>query len=254
MLMKYGVYPFPVNGVAFAERATIHRNDAGMPETVTLRITTTGYLLADNGQTTAQAQDDLSRKEVLLKAALGVPFQNLIVYGDDDSVMATSMTNAGTLTGVRLVDGPNFPGRPATGEYCVQRAFEFAMEADYLYPKRLTALHSFSESIAFSGGLPEKKMVRSLNIAPQDQVLWPFTEFEATQTGTAVGLLDWPFGGPKSMPPYRFPASTLRGAPKIDASGPKRVGPTGQLYYSVHWSATFASALPLIATPTIWNF
>lgn len=252
MLLKYGAYPYPVNGVTCQSHITPKHNAAGMVMTLVQAMTVTGDLLAPNGTTTPQ--QDLTIMQTGMQAALAIPYQDLIFYADNGSVTATFLTNAGTLSGVRLTDGPTFDAGRSTGEYAVKRAFSFKMEVEYLYPNRPSALMSFSESVSYSGGLPIREMCRAVNKPPIDQIVWPYTEFEATQSGEAVGLLTWPFGSPTAGPPLLFPAAFLRKAPEIHPSGPDRVGPNGWRNYRVRWSMRYASATPLIAAPTKWTF
>jgi len=251
MQLKYGPYQFAVDGVTCKTHMTPVPNAAGMVQTMKQRMTVTGDLLAPPNSTNPQVA--LTALQLQLQAALGVPYLDLVFYADDGSVTATVLRNAGSLSGVHLVEGPSFMGDRSTGQYAVVRSFSFAMEVETVYPTQLTPLVSFSESLSFSGGQPIRTMARSVNKLPIDQITWPYTEFECVQSGSAVGLLAWPFGGPNQMPPLRFPASMLRGAPKVDASGPDRIGPKGYKNYGVKWTANFASALPLIAAPTLWT-
>jgi hypothetical protein len=154
---------------------------------------------------------------------------------------------------VRIVQGPDFQGDRGQAEYAAQRQFAFRAEVERVSPNRDTDLVSFQETLSYAGGQPMRTMCRAVNRPPIDQVTWPYTEFTCVQSGSAVGLLAWPFGGPNIGPPLRFPAVLLREAMKVDPSGPDRVGPTTYKNYSVRWSASFASALPLIAAPTLWR-
>lgn len=253
MLLKHGTYSFQANSVVCRTQTVRQLNTAGMPMTLVTTMSVMGDLLAASG--TPTPQNDLSVLQAALEAALAVPYQDLVLYQDDGvTETPTALKNAGSLSGVRITSGPNFQGGKGEGEYAVRRQFSFEASVETVAPRRVTELMSFQESISFGGGLPERRMARAINRPPIDQVTWPFTEFTATQSGSAVGLLTWPFGGPKNMPPLRFAAVTLREAPKIDASGPDRVGPSGWRNYSVRWTANFASASPLIAAPTLWNF
>lgn len=252
MQLKYGAYAFPVNGVTCQTHTIPHHNAAGMVMTLTTTMSVSGDLLASVGS--SNPQHELSVMQTALETALAIPYQNLIFYDDNSVTTATLLTNVGSLSGVHLVDGPVFDGARSTGEYAVKRAFSFKMSTERLYPVRPSSLVSFTESVSYTGGTPIRQMCRAVNLPPIDQVIWPYTEFEAIQSGEAVGLLTWPYGNANTGAPLLFPASFLRCAPEISASGPDRVGPSGWKNYRVRWTARFASASPLIATPHLWSF
>lgn len=251
MQLKYGTYTFAANGVTCQTNTQPQHNAAGMVATLVTAMTVTGDLLAPSGST--NPQHDLTVMQLALEAALTIPYQDLILFDDNNVRTATLLTNANTLSGVRLMEGATFDAGRSTGEYAVKRAFSFKMSVEYLYPRRLTPLQSFSESVSYSGGMPIRQMCRAVNKPPIDQIVWPYTEYEATQSGEAVGLISWPFGGPKNMPLLLFPAGMLRAAPEITPSGPDRVGPAGYKNYKVRWVARYASVSPLIAAPTLWT-
>jgi hypothetical protein len=255
MQLAYGSYSWAASSVVCKTDCTPVLNAAGMPMRLKTRMSVSGSLLTSTASTTPNA--DLTAAQIAMQIALNVPYKDLILFTNDEGngvgPSATLLTNAGSLSGVRLVAGPTWSGDRGDAEYAVQRKFNFTMEVETLFPNRFSALMSFSESLSYSGGMPIKVMALSVNLPPIDQTTWPLTPFEAIQSGQAIGLLAWPFGSPTAMPPYRFPASMLRKAPNVEASGPDRIGPTTYINYGVKWSATYASALPLIAAPTLWT-
>ncbi len=254
MQLVYGNYPFPVDGVNVGTRIENVLNAAGIPLTRKVYFDVSGDLLVTPGQAdpAINAQIDMSAQTDLLVLALRSNYQDLVFKDDNGNPTATVLTNANSLSGVVISSGPHFPGGVNQSEYVSRRKFSFTAMAEYVVVPGYTALVSFNESLSFSGGMPIRVMCRSINLPPIDQITWPYTEYEVTQSGSAIGFLDWPFGGPKAMPPLKFPAATLREAPKIDPSGPDRTGNNYRNFH-VRWTARFASAVPLIASPTLWT-
>ena len=255
MQLIYGSFAFPVDSVNIGTRIENILNAAQIPITRKVYFDVSGDLLVSPSQAdpAINAQIDMSAQTATLTKALSVNYKNLTFLNDDGGVTATVLTNAGTLTGVVIVRGVDFPGGVNQSEYVARRKFTFTAMAEIVNTPSYTALVSFSESISFSGGQPIRQMCRSVNKNPIDQITWPFTEFEAVQSGEAVGLLNWPYGNSTGMPPLKFSSSCLREAPKIDASGPDRVGLTNYRNYRVRWTAKFASPSPLIGVPTLWT-
>ncbi len=250
MQLKYGSYAFPVNGVTPQTHTVPQLNAAGMLMSAITTMTVSGDLLAPLNTTTPQT--DLSAMQAALQAALSTPYQDLVFYADTGAVTATLLANAGSLSGVRLIDGPHFEEPRARGEYAVKRGFVFKMAVEYPSAIRASRYQSFRDSVSYSGGMPIRQMVRAVNLPPIDQIIWPYTEFEAVQSGEAVGFSAWPFGAPNAGPPLLFPVSTLRGKPEITPSGPDRIGPDGYKNYRIRWVIRYASATPLIAAPLRW--
>jgi hypothetical protein len=244
MQLVYGPYQFPVNGVQVGSRIQNVMNAAGIPITRKVYMDVVGDLLVANDA--PNNQTDLTLQTNLLVLALRTNYVDLLLKNDDGSLSATILTNAGSLSGVTITDGPHFPGRNATGEYAVRRAFTFTAMCEYTITPKLSGLMSFTESLEFYGGLPLYVMCRAVNTVPQRQKTYQFTEYCCIQSGQAVGLLAFP-----SVPGPKFPQA-LKEAPRIKRSGPERTG-SNYRNYGVTWNYVFESVTPLAGAPTLWT-
>jgi hypothetical protein len=244
MQLWFGPYGFPVNGMAIGSRIQNMPNKAQITLKRKVIMSVSGSLLATLG--TSFPQQDLTAQTILLTQALSNNYFDLVLRNDDGSLSATILLNAGSLTGVVITEGPDFPGKPGDADYATQRRFSFTAMAEYVNIKAQTALENFSESLDFSGGLPLYVMCRAVNGLPQRQQTYAFTEFCCTQSGSAVGLLAFP-----TPPGPKFP-SCLKEAPRIKRSGPERVGNTFQ-NYGISWTYVFESVTPMVGAPTLWT-
>jgi hypothetical protein len=233
-------FSFPENGVAIGSRTRLVTSDAGRPVRYVTRVSCSGWL---EGLTQAA----LSAQEQSLRTALLVPYQDLKFLSDSGAVMAVSLLNSQTLSGVRVVDGPHFSGDTGA-EYATLRKFEFEVEAEYQVPGTDNAVVSFTESVTITGdGGPVKRIRVPINTTTLvRQQISPASVVRATQSGTAVGLTK------KPTPPLPiWPKFYLGDQKSIQERGPEPLG-RGFVNYAVSWSYQFEADQPLLGSPNLF--
>ncbi len=213
-------------------------NKGGQPYAIRRAITAEGYLAA-NGQ------DAITVAENTLKAALSVPYQDLIFFHDDATPSSEVLLNAGSISGVVVTDGPTFE-QGQSPDYATIRTFRFTAEAEYPYPNSQALLLSFTESLTFWGGGPFYAHRRAVNGPPVKQQIWPATEYHCTQSGVIVGYLEYP-----TLPAPKFPQA-LKEAPRTTPKAPEKRSPGRYQGYEVSYEYHFESASPLVGVPTLW--
>ncbi len=239
MQLRWGSsYSFPINGCDLASRARVVLSESGRPVRYVARVSVGGWLEADG-------QAALSVAETALRNALAVPYQDLKFLSDDGAVMAVSLLNANSLSGVRVVDGPNFDGRDGA-EYATLRQFGFEVEAEYLITSAANAVLSFSESLSITGtGGPVRRLRVPVNAtALVRQQISPRSIIRATQSGQAVGHLKYPTA---PRPLWAAPI-LLEDQVQVQKGNPKRIG-QGFVEYPLAWSYAFESDTPLVGVP-----
>lgn len=233
MQVIYGSYAFNANGVEWATAISLLRNGAqviGRKVTVTLK----GRLEADGQAALAVASGNLQR-------ALQVPYLDLYLKSDAGAILE-AMTSVGSTTGVLCVDGPNFP-IGVGAEYATYRTFSATFEAEYPAPTGVPLIVEYRQTVSTEGGFPVIVWQPAINGPPRKVQTSPSTTYRATQSGSAIGLLDWP------IPPGPiFGVQHLVDNPVISRTSPDRVG-NGFRNFPVQWSYQFESTTPLQALP-----
>lgn len=244
MQVKYGTYAWPAGGVKVTSTRSIEKNAADVPYQFVDAIECDGYI-------EAAGQNLLTAAENAMKEALKLNFQDLLFVCDDGSNSATCLTNATSITGVRITDGPHF--QDVNGpEYVSQRHFKFKAEADYRYAGvGPTTIIEWSETLAFSGGGPLYVCKPAIEGPAQRQLVYPFTPQRVKQTGYAIG-----FGGtgavafPEPAPPI-WPFALVSN-PDAKKTHPKR---RGNVYtdWRLDWEYSYEWTDVLVGTPTLWR-
>lgn len=238
MQLAYGTYFFESNALEITSRTEVMRNGYGRPFARKNAVHVRGFI-------STSGQADASTKMSLMQTALATPYLDLVFNQDTGVASATVLRNAGSISGVVITRGPDFPvGKGA--EYANLRTFEFEAEAEYYLAGAATLLLKFTESVQLGGGQPFYVMKRAINGPPQKQLVYPQTEFTATQQGSAEGLTQYP-----AIPGPLFPDALME-APTITRTAPERVGLRGYQKWGISWSYRFASADQLVASPNLW--
>ena len=239
MQLKYGTYSFDANATMVAASIRTTWNKGGQPFSQVRGLSVQGWLTGDG-------QAALTLAENALRTALAVPFKDLVLYHDDGSQSSLLLLNAGSLTGVRVVQGPDFATTQGP-EFATIRTFSFACEAEYPLSGTATLLLDFHETLSFSGGGPIYAMRRAINGPPQRQLVYPQSEYRCTQQGRATGYRAYPVPqGPM------FPAA-LKEAGSFTRQSPRRMGPHSWQEYPVEWRYEFESVGPLVGVPAVWT-
>jgi hypothetical protein len=240
MRVLWGSYAFAANSCELASRSRVVLSDSGRPVRYVTRVNVSGWLEADG-------QAALSTLEASLRNALATPYQDLKFLTDDGRVTATSLLNASSLSGVRVVDGPTFDGTSGA-EYATLRQFRFEAEAEYLVRSASAAVLSFQESVSVTGdGGPRLRLRVPVNasiIIPQ--VVTPRSVVRAVQSGQAVGHLGYP-----AAPPPLWPRPIYQGDQSdVQRQSPRRLG-LAFVEYGIAWRYAFESDGPLVGAPNL---
>lgn len=245
MRLRYGSYWFDNDSVFVATAKRTNFDTRGLPASETHTFRMRGWLYPAVSGTAAQQQVSLTARRVALERALRLQRQDLVFYGDDGHVVF-ALTNARALGGVRITEGPDYPGELGF-EHGGQTTFTFTAEAEYpvlVSGQGGTILVAFDETLSFSGGGPARDFIEPVNAPPIRTTLKQYTVFRARQQGTAVALGSWPVA-----PPPLWPAHLLRnGEPTIRSP---QLGARG-LEFAITWAYEFGSSTPLIGRPNLW--
>lgn len=249
MRLRIGTYLFDPNGTEITTSTDIFRNEATVPYKRKDSMRVAGFL-ANSGSTPQELQDSCSAQMSALTSVLAKPYQDIVFLEDDGSESATYLKNAGSVNGVVVVNGPNFPDG-ISGYTAVQR-FDFTAEAEYYLPSNSgvninTLLLNFTESLSYSGGGPRYIWKESIRGLPQKQLTCEKTLYRVTQSGSSTGLRGYP-----SPAPPKFPNNLLH-APNIQRTTPRKMGLANYEAYGITWTYEYASDVPLIGLPTLWK-
>lgn len=225
MQLFYGGYAFPANAVRSSATLENTHNDLGLIIEQKWTWTISGTLYAEGQAAVVAAQN-------AMQLALSLPRRDL-VFRTDAGAVAMALTNAATISGVQIRN-LTFPEGNGGFEYVNGRTFEFTAEAKYPRFANLN-LTSFTETVELFGGGPVIGFMRPVNAEPIPVQLYTHSVYEATQSGTAAGLLNYP------VPPLPFTTPIER--PRIARTWDGK-------QFVTNWAYRFQSTRPLFGLPT----
>jgi hypothetical protein len=239
VFLSYGSYTHEEFECTVAIDSRSVPNDAGQPYLTQTTWTITGQIIAADAA-------GVVAKMAALEAAYSAWFRDAALT-TAAGVVCHHLPNAGSYSGVRVVQPPSFP-RGEGAQLSTFRDYAITLSADYPIAGQ-NPLKAFQETLSFSGGGPQRAVLELLNGPPQEQVLKLFTAFRAVQAGSAVGAFGWP-----AVPPPLFPGKEeVRSVPP---GNPQRGSPklVNGLYadFPVSWTYQFASGTPLVGSPNVW--
>jgi hypothetical protein len=240
-----GSYAFDANSLRIATTTKTVMSKGMTPLGIEVRLAVSGFLTCASGLTVVQQQQALSAAENNLRLSLALQYEEIQFRHDDNSVSSTALTNANSLTGVLITDGPNFPSRENQPEYATQREFSFEATAEYPYLPSANRLLDWTEEVSYSGGDPIRDVKLAINGNHQIQMIYPTTPYRAVQSGKAFGYLAYPLASGPIWP------SALMKPGEFSRIAPERKG-LNLTNYGVTWRYEFASLVPLIGFPTPW--
>ena len=235
MQLFWGRYAFPVNGASTTSKAETAFSASGRPLRYIIKISVMAYL-DGNGQS------DLSSQETQLRAALAIPYQDLILKRDDGQPSSTQLLNASSVSGVRVISGPDFTNEARDSEYVTQRTVRFEVGGEYLIRGTENALVSFTETVNMSGdGGPNRHWRFPINGPPIRQVVTPYSLITASQSGSAVGHTRRPVPPAPLWPDYLVHPRQTQTQTTPEPHG------RAWLNWPVQWSYSFEADVPLVA-------
>lgn len=240
MHLAYGSYVFDENSCDIRMQRRPVVNGGGQTIEMMAAMDVEGWLGSDG-----DGEAEIAQKASALITAMSIPYQDLVLYTTAGAATDTALLNAGSISGVLIKGGVDFPnGRGA--EYVNFRRFRFRAEASYPFNGTGNALRFFSERISFSGGGPIYRHRMALNGRPQKQLVYKHSIYRAVQEGEAIGYLARP------TPPSPLWPDAQMEAVDMTLDSPERRG-NGYSDFRVTWRYNFESASPLVGQPNIWR-
>ena len=243
MYWVYGSHTSETNDSLIASYTEVVRNSAGEMMERKFRHEVMGYLSAD-GATVAIIQAAMKVKMDALLLDMSLQNRDFIFYMDDGNPSSTYLYNSGSISGVKVVAGPDFIGTTGN-ERGTQAKFKFAVEASYPLtgaPKYL----DFHEKLTFSGGGPVFTVRDAIIGPPQRQRVKEQSTWFVTQEGSLEGYLS----AVAAPPPPIWPGALIRN-PQISRDSPDRRG-KGHTKFPLSWRYEFASVFQLFGVPHLW--
>lgn len=235
MRLRYGNYLHDHGEVAVSISRQNLETDAGVPYECVHTWQVSGRVVAD---TTAGLVGKLLR----LERAYAIPFQAAALV-DANGLVCHALPNAGSVSGVRVVQPPSYPDGSGA-QLTTYRDYTVVLSAAYpVFARPLLRL--WTETVTLWGGLPDRRVVATVNTAPLVYVARRRTPYYATQVGQAVGYSTWP-----APPPPLFPAA-LDGPEHPRSQTSPRTQEGRLTDFAVGWSYRFSSPLPLVGRPAV---
>jgi hypothetical protein len=230
MQLSWGNYDFPVNAAEVTSRSRTVFSYTGRPIRYILTYDVLATLFADG-------QKALSTEEDKLRTALYTPYKNLILKTDAGSASSANLINNKSITGVRLVSGPDF-GEAKGGEFVNRRTASFSMEAEYILKGTENAVISWQESVTIVGnGGPDRFWRFPLNANPIRQQKTPYSLITATQQGQATGHTRRPTRPLPMWPDFLVNPSDTTGGGTPEPKG------LAFLNWPIQWAYQFQSGI-----------
>lgn len=203
----------------------------------------------------AGSQADLTAQIQAIQTAY-VNGGDLVLIGNDGSRLPSSILNAKTLGGTRVVSAPSFPELRGA-QWVTYLTWTAAIEAELPTIVGGLALWSFEESISFQGtGGPAFDVIECVQGSPVPQTIAQRTAMSAVQDGKAVGYLGPPLlGGPGGAMLPLWPAIEQQQYRVIIPGSPRRTGSgfnTSYKQFPLAWRYTFKSPTPFGGEPHVW--
>lgn len=239
MYLKYGSYQHDTNeaAVTISKRAQ-HDPTTGLLTSIRHEWTIEGVLHA-------ASQAALTTAIQALEAAYATDGNTLALYLDDGTVTAHILDPSGTLGGVKIESGPEYPnGRGA--EYSTYRSYRIVAVAEVAAAQgggggSAGTIITFSETVSLWGGGPRFVYVETLDGPPQKQTVVQQTSVRGSQVGRAVGWSGWP-----NPPAPIWPDAEHRDLRQVTRESPRLTSDNSTTLkyteYAISWSYQFEAA------------
>lgn len=126
-----------------------------------------------------------------IRAAYAVEGGSVVLYTSAGAATQFQLPSAGSINGVRIVEGPTFFTQDAKAHYATGLPFAITFEADYLQPQT-SGVQFYSETIVQIGDGGARRIVIEVdNGSPVEQVVSTHTPVVIIQSGEAMGYLSY---------------------------------------------------------------
>lgn len=188
-------------------------------------------------------QSNMTQALAILENDFRQPRPDLVFLEDDGSTPSRlSLLAQNCLDGPRLTNF-SYP-KNADKVYAISVPYTATMEADSIVGSAGNAIMEFNEEIVDNGdGGWERVHVGGAINPPEEQIGVQHNVYTYRQTGSAVGLYDYP-----QVPPAIWPALLKRPYPATVLSAPQIRGAVDQMF-RINWSYTFESSYRLFGRP-----
>ena len=251
--MAYGSYRHDDNECEVIRTRASTFNPAG--QTLTVK-----RVWQINGQLQAASSSALITEIADLERAYSLPFKDVVLYLSDGSTVFDALRNIGSLTGVIVESGPDYPvGRGAEGQTFLNYAIR--LSAEYVFsrsggtgsgsgqPGDTSRLSSWSESVSVVGGGARYAVVETVDGDPVRQQINARTKVRITQRGTATGMFGFP-----SPPPPLYPDAENEAERDVQQQAQSSGGPGQGTGYTVTWAYVMEGSGIGGAEPNPWPF
>ena len=239
MLPKLDTYELPEGRCEITRRDTPEFNERRQVLNNTIRLSCSSALYAD----------DTTEMDSLVEEMLAA-FEDFNAEGDKDFTVylpggtvksQLTLRSTGSLDGVRVVNHTPAESLKNAG-YCTWLPFSFEVEATYPGPDASSLFREWTETISYSS--PDREdWLLVIHGSHQKQQIRERPFYEATQSGRAVGYLQYP-----SAAAPIWLNSWINRDERPGREAPKARG-NGYTDYPVSWSYRFKSDRPLIGSP-----
>lgn len=236
MRLRFGNYWHGVGEVSVSIARQTIESAMGVPYEIAHTWGVQGRLVGDS---TAEIVSQI----LALERAYATGFKDAALV-DNNGLVCHALLNAGSTTGVRVVQPPSYP--TGTGaELVTYRDYTLTLTATYPVVGR-PLYRAFAESVRLWGGLPNRKMVDVLNGPAVPYVSGKRTAYYASQSGSAVGYYGWP-----PIPGPLFGSLLLDGPNHPVSFDTPQFREGRATDWPVSWSYQFSSPTPLIGRPNV---
>jgi hypothetical protein len=206
------------------------------------------WRLAVSGEIVAVGQSAINARIAEIKNAYALEGGTAVLLKDDGSESEYRLSSSGSISGVRIVDGPNFTMEEGKAHWATGLPFNVTFEAEYFVSDG-DPLISYQETITKIGnGGPRVVWVELDNGPPVSQIVSTHTPVIVIQAGQAVGAAAYPYS---YVPGYLFPAN-LDNPDEVNVHEHPRQSGNGHVDWTLSWVYRYTlNANPGNASPQL---
>lgn len=226
MYFKYGTYQHPFGECMVSEySATRMYHRRGRAYILRRRMTVVGEIIADTPSL-------ISSRVREIKYVYSFDGGDAVLQDANMNSTAIFLSSLTSITGVRVVEGPNFPQAENQAHFVTGLPFNVTLEADYLIQSG--GLMEFKETLRKVGnGGPRRIVIEVDSGPPVVQYTTTHTPVKIMQEGRAVGIGEYPVPGAPLFPD----AVDYPDGCSVEEESPTLYG-NSYLAYPVSWAYT----------------